>query len=55
MAEKIGPGWTFRSWTDYYLEDSHTELEIEDAIWELYETALARRIQERPSESPAAI
>lgn len=37
VADKLSPGHTVFGWTDYKLEDVHTEAEIEDTIAELFE------------------
>lgn len=37
VADKLSPGHTILSWTDYKLEDAHTEAEIENTISNLFE------------------
>ena len=37
VADKLSPGHTILSWTDYKLEDAHTEDEIENTISNLFE------------------
>jgi hypothetical protein len=32
VADKMAPGWTFRSWTGYKLNDEHSEIEIEEKM-----------------------
>lgn len=37
VADKLSPGHTMLSWTDYTLDDSHSVAEIEDSIARLFE------------------
>jgi hypothetical protein len=50
VADKLAPGWTFLSWTSYRLNDTHSEEEIEEAIWGFYEAGINLEIASLPLE-----
>ena len=45
VGDKMAPGWTFLSWTNYKLDDHHTEYEIEECIWRFFE-AMVKNVTE---------
>jgi uncharacterized protein YaaW (UPF0174 family) len=51
VANKMAPGLTFLSWTDYKLSDAHTETDIEETIWKFFEGRLAERIRKLTPDS----
>jgi len=44
VADKIAPGLTPLSWTEYRRNDRHTEIEIEETIWRFFEEKINKRI-----------
>jgi hypothetical protein len=51
VADKMAPGWTPWSWTDYHLNDGHPEVEVEETIWGFFEEAMERKIRKLPAEA----
>lgn len=51
VADKMAPGWTFLSWTDYKLGDRHAEVDVEETIWGFFEARADRSISRLSTEA----
>jgi uncharacterized protein YaaW (UPF0174 family) len=52
VADKMAPGWTFLSRTKYRLSDGHSEIEVEETIWQFFEKWLNEKTRKlRDDES----
>jgi hypothetical protein len=53
VADKLAPGWTPLSWTEYKLNDHHDDIEIEETIWRVYEDRVRKLMANIPEQDKA--
>ncbi len=51
VADKMAPGWTFLSWTEYHLNDRHSEIEVEETIWRFFEEKCGEELKNLSQEA----